>query len=185
MKCFATTSKGCPSFSYIARKNNGSMSRIIPSAARLTFPAAFRRKKKGTPMSAAAPKQINCLFVRLNRTFDFTLVRSRGIEIYALVQITSLCKSLMTVEHSLRQSSCLKQCEAKQHRVSHDAPYRSDHIIRKRNPLHHDCINSHTDQYQKSLKTKGKQRTQVILPDLTLLPASECGKRDRRKTDHQ
>ena len=160
MKCFATTSKGCPSFSYIARKNRGSMTRIIPSAARLTFPAAFRRKKKGTPMSAAAPKQINCLFVRLNRTFDFTLVRSRGIEIYALIQITSLCKSLMTVKHSLRQSSCLKQRETKQHRVSHHTPDGTDHIICESDPLHHNCINSHADQYQESLKTKGKQRTQ-------------------------
>ena len=44
----------------------------------------------------------------------------------------------MTVKHSLRQSSCLKQRETKQHRVSHYAPYRSDHIIRKRNSLHHD-----------------------------------------------
>lgn len=72
--------------SYIARKNNGNMTIIMDSAARLTFPVALTRKKIGTPMSAAAPKQSNCRFVRLKNTFVFTLVRSRGTGIYAAKQ---------------------------------------------------------------------------------------------------
>ena len=62
------------------------MTIIMDSAARLTFPVALTRKKIGTPMSAAAPKQSNCLFVRLKNTFVFTLVRSRGTGIYAAKQ---------------------------------------------------------------------------------------------------
>ena len=34
-------------------------------------------------MTAAAPKQISCRAVRLKATLDFTLLKSRGTEIYA------------------------------------------------------------------------------------------------------
>ena len=44
--------------------------------------ASFSKKKDGTPTSAAKPKHISCLFVRLNITLLFTFVRSRGTEIY-------------------------------------------------------------------------------------------------------
>lgn len=79
MKWSATTSSGCPSFSYMARKKSGSMTIIMPIAARDTFPSFLSRKKDGTPMSAAAPKQMSCLFVRLKTSFDLTRVRSREI----------------------------------------------------------------------------------------------------------
>ena len=36
------------------------------------------KKKSGTPISAPPPKQMSCLFVRLNRTFDFTFVFGDG-----------------------------------------------------------------------------------------------------------
>ena len=62
------------------------MTIIMDSAARLTFPVALTRKKLGAPLSAAAPKQSNCRFVRLKNTFVFTLVRSRGTGIYAAKQ---------------------------------------------------------------------------------------------------
>ena len=67
----------------MARRNNGIMMMIIAIAARLMFPSFLSKKKDGTPISAAAPKQISCRFVRLNNTFDLTRVRSRGTEIYA------------------------------------------------------------------------------------------------------
>ena len=83
IKCCTSTSSGMPSLSYMARKKNGSMIRIIPMEARLMFPVLLIKKKDGTPMSAAIEKQMSCLFVRLKKTFDFTRVRSLGTEIYA------------------------------------------------------------------------------------------------------
>lgn len=94
MKCFRTTSKGCPSFSYIAKKNIGSMTIIMPIAAKLIFPLLFSKKKNGTPMSAAPPKHINWRFVKLKNTFDLTLVKSRGTGIYAANYFTSISGKL-------------------------------------------------------------------------------------------
>ena len=55
------------------------MTSIIHMAAML-FPAGSRSKKNsGTPTSAPAVKQTNCLRVRLNMTFVLTLVKSLGI----------------------------------------------------------------------------------------------------------
>ena len=51
---------------------------IIPMTAVLTFTTVLSKKNDGTPMSAASPKQISCLFVRLNITLLFTFVRSLG-----------------------------------------------------------------------------------------------------------
>ena len=83
-KCFAITSNGCPSLSYIARKNNGNMMIIIPITARLVFPVTFfNPKNTGIPISAAPPKQINCRFVRLKNTLVFTFDKSRGTGTYA------------------------------------------------------------------------------------------------------
>ena len=78
MKCFAMTSSGCPSLSYMASRKSGIMMMIMPMAAREIFPSFLSRKKDGTPMSAAAPKQTSCRLVRLNSIFDLTRVRSRG-----------------------------------------------------------------------------------------------------------
>ena len=81
MKWFRYTSRGWPFLSYMAKKNRGIMIIIIPIAAMLVLPIFLSKKKDGTPMSAATEKQISCLFVRLNITFDFTLVKSLGTEI--------------------------------------------------------------------------------------------------------
>lgn len=78
MKCFAMTSRGCPSRSYMASRKSGIMMIIMPIAARETFPSFLSRKKDGTPISAAAPKQMSCLLVRLNSILLLTRVRSRG-----------------------------------------------------------------------------------------------------------
>jgi hypothetical protein len=84
IKCLATTSKGCPSRSYMARKNSGSMRIIMAMTDRLTFPVAFFiRKKTGTPISAAPPKHRSCRLVRLKNTLDLTLDKSLGTGIYA------------------------------------------------------------------------------------------------------
>ena len=90
IKCFATTSKGCPSFSYMARKNSGSMRIIMHMTDRLMLPVAFFiRKKTGTPISAAPPKQMSCRFVRLKNTLDLTLDKSLGTGIYAAKAVPS------------------------------------------------------------------------------------------------
>lgn len=77
------TSKGCPFFSYMANRNMGIMERIISMAAALLPRGPLARKYSGIPTAAAMPKQMSCRFVRLKATFDFTLVKSRGTEIYA------------------------------------------------------------------------------------------------------
>lgn len=66
------------------------MTIIMPSTAKLTFPPAFNKKNTGTPTRVAAPKQSNCLFVKLKKIFDFTRVKSRGTGIYATNSYTSL-----------------------------------------------------------------------------------------------
>ena len=78
----STFSSGCPFFSYMARKKKGIMTTIIPMAAVLTSQNCFSKKKDGTPMSAADPKQISCRFVRLNITLLLTFVRSLGTDTY-------------------------------------------------------------------------------------------------------
>lgn len=62
--------------------------------ARLMFPVFRIRKKDGTPMSAAAEKQISCRLVRLKSTFDFTRVKSLGTDTYA-----SKCNSSLLSVH--------------------------------------------------------------------------------------
>ena len=76
--CLASTSIGCPFFSYTANKKNGKTSRIITRDAALT-PMELRNKKyTGIPTSAASVKQINCLLVKLNITLVLTLDKSFG-----------------------------------------------------------------------------------------------------------
>jgi len=43
------------------------------------------KKKDGTPISAASPKQMSCLFVRFKNTLVLTRVRSLGTGIYAAI----------------------------------------------------------------------------------------------------
>ncbi len=80
MKWIMMTSSGSPFFSYIPMKNMGIIRIIIPRAAREIFPVFFRRKKAGTPTTAAMEKQMSCHLVRPKRILDFTFVRSLGTE---------------------------------------------------------------------------------------------------------
>ena len=71
-------SAGKPSFSYIAKKKNGSIAPTMISAAPCVPNTPFVRKYKGTPTSAAPEKQMICLFVRFNATFVLIPLRSFG-----------------------------------------------------------------------------------------------------------
>ena len=76
--CFKITSKGCPFFSYMASRKNGSITIIMQRVA-VEFPAdSLSKKKSGTPKSTAGVKQISCLFVRPKNTFVLILERSFG-----------------------------------------------------------------------------------------------------------
>ena len=46
-------------------------------------------------------------------------------------------------------------------------------------------IDSYTDKDQKSLESKRKERPYIVVPDLALLPVSQCCERDRRKAGHE
>ena len=46
-------------FSYIAKKNSGIITIIMPIAAKVEFPIFFNRKKVGTPIAAAIQKQMS------------------------------------------------------------------------------------------------------------------------------
>ena len=73
---FRTTfSRGCPFFSYIASRKNGSITNIMTIEAVLVCVCGLRMKKSGTPIIAPPPKQMICRFVKLKRNFVFTFVR--------------------------------------------------------------------------------------------------------------
>ena len=130
------------------------MTIIMVNAARLTFPVPLTRKKIGTPMSAAEPKQISCRFVRLKNTFVFTLVRSRGTGIYAA---TENLLPLVGREHALCKRTGLKEGEAQKNRVSHDTPDRSDNVLAESDRLHQHRIDAHTDHNQEPLEPDCKK----------------------------
>ena len=79
------SSAGCPSRSYIAIKNAGSMTAIIKRTADELPINPLARKNVGTPIIAAEPKQTSCRFVNPDATFVFTLVKSRGTGTYGIV----------------------------------------------------------------------------------------------------
>jgi len=112
IKCLATTSKGCPSRSYMARKNSGSIRTIMHMTDRLTFPVTFFiRKKAGTPISAAPPKQMSCLFVRLKNTLDLTLDKSLGTGIYAAKAVPSFLPDASAFVVSIAKMDFLIQAQ--------------------------------------------------------------------------
>lgn len=54
------------------------MTTIITIAAAVVPMLPLSKKKSGTPMSAASPKQISCRFVKLKSTLDLIFVKSFG-----------------------------------------------------------------------------------------------------------
>ena len=59
------------------------MTTIIQNVAVLDPAVLWSKKKSGTPISTAVPKQMSCRFVSPNMTLDFTFVRSFGTVTYA------------------------------------------------------------------------------------------------------
>ncbi len=74
----STFSSGCPSFSYMANRNSGTITKIIPIIERLLLPVFLSAMFCGTPMSAASVKHMSCRFVNPRNTFVFTFERSLG-----------------------------------------------------------------------------------------------------------
>ena len=90
---------------------------IMPRVAAELPPESRSKKKSGTPISAAVPKQMSCRFVRLKATFDFTLVKSRGTEIYAANKAPPLMRS----ENRFRHGAGFEQTETEQDGVADNA----------------------------------------------------------------
>ena len=67
------------------------MTTIIQNVAVLDPAVLWSKKKSGTPISTAVPKQMSCRFVSPNMTLDFTFVRSFGTVTYA-IELTSVEK---------------------------------------------------------------------------------------------
>ena len=82
------------------------------------------------------------LVPRLNATFDFTFVRSRGTEIYAANKAPPLVRS----EDGFRHRAGLEQAETEQNGVAHNAPNGVDGIPGNRYALDQHRINGNTNQ---------------------------------------
>ena len=89
------TSKGCPFFSYMARRNAGIITRIMTIVAVLVPSGSLRKMKAGSPMRAPAPKHTSCRLVRLNST---------------LVLIFVMCISVL-VSNSRNSNSACQPCK--------------------------------------------------------------------------
>ena len=143
-------------------------------------PESRRTKNSGTPMRAAVPKQTSCRLVRLNATFDFTFVRSRGTEIYAANKAPPLVRS----EDGFRHGAGLEQAETKQNGIAHNAPNGVDGIPGNCHALDQHRVNRHADEDEKALKAQCEQAFQVVLPHVRLLVVAPCCHGDGRKAHH-
>lgn len=74
---------------YIASRNMGSMASTMHKAAVVVPALSFVKKNSGSPIATAAPKQSNCLLVRLNITLLLILVKSFGTVTYAISNLLS------------------------------------------------------------------------------------------------
>ena len=115
-----TFSRGCPCFSYMANRKNGSIASTMIKVAALWGTLPLMRKNRGTPTTAAMLKHTSCRLVRFNATLVFTLVRSFGTVTYAIFE-PPFCPlgavSLMCVENAFCKASRLKEGEAEYHGV--------------------------------------------------------------------
>ena len=67
----------------------GSMASTMHKAAVVVPALSFVKKNSGSPIATAAPKQSNCLLVRLNITLLLILVKSFGTVTYAISNLLS------------------------------------------------------------------------------------------------
>ena len=65
------------------------MANTITMAAALVPVLPLSKKKSGTPIRAPLPKQMSCLFVKLNMTLVLTLAKSLGTGTYAIENLLS------------------------------------------------------------------------------------------------
>lgn len=121
-------------------------------------------------MSAAAPKQSNCRFVRLKNTF---VLPSSGHEVREYTLPNNFLLPLVSAEYTLRKRTSLKQGEAQKDGVAHNTPDRTDDVITECDRLNQHRINAHADHNQESLESDCKQRTQIILSDIALFSVSK------------
>ena len=89
------------------------------------------------------------------------------------------------IHNGFRQGSGLEEREAQKNRVSQNTPDASDDVVRESYRLDQNRVDGDADHDQESLEAKGHQGPQIVLPDMTLLPVSEGGERDRRQARHQ
>jgi len=82
-------SSGCPCFSYMANRKNGSMARTMRKVDAVCGTLPFMRKNRGTPTAAAMLKHTSCRLVRFSATLVFTFVRSLGTVTYAIDNLLS------------------------------------------------------------------------------------------------
>lgn len=116
------------------------MTTIMQNVAVLDPAVLWSKKKSGTPISTAVPKQMSCRFVSPNITFDFTFVRSFGTVTYA-----NLSTSLMRPEQTFAETAGLEQREAQKDRVSHAGPDRPGEVPISGDTLYQHRINPHAD----------------------------------------
>ena len=116
------------------------MTTIIQNVAVLDPAVLWSKKKSGTPISTAVPKQMSCRFVSPNITLDFTFVRSFGTVTYA-----NLSTSLMRPEQTFAEAAGLEQREAQKDRVSHAGPDRPGEVPIRGDTLYQHRINPHAD----------------------------------------
>ena len=152
----------------------------MPRVAAELPPESRSKKKSGTPISAAVPKQMSCRFVRLKATFDFTLVKSRGTEIYAANKAPPLMRS----ENRFRHGAGFEQTETEQDGVADNAPDRIDGIAGNRHILNHHGIDVHSDENENALKSQRKQAFQIVLSHVALFMVAPCCHGNRRKAHH-
>ena len=80
---------------------------------------------------------------------------------------------IVGAEYRFGDGAGLEQGEAEQHRVAQHHPDGSNGIVTDRNALHQYRIDPDADHNKKALESQGKQRAQIALTDLALLPVSK------------
>lgn len=88
-------------------------------------------------------------------------------------------------KHASGKASRFEQGKTQQYRVPHHAPDGGDDVVAEGYCLHQYRIDADTDHDEESLEPEGKERPEIVLPDLALLPVAEGCERDWRKAGHQ
>ena len=90
----------------------------------------------------------------------------------------------MSAENGFCEGARLKQREAEQDGIAHTAPYSTDHIPARGNPLYQHRLNGDTDDNQEPLKAHGQQGAEIVLAHAPDFPVDYRCKRNRGKARH-